>query len=84
MNSDMPIDPILEPNISRYILDPDESNPAIFKMYKTALASFWQPSEIKIGSDLEDLENPKKMGIAEKNFVMKILAFFRRKRWYCK
>jgi ribonucleotide reductase beta subunit family protein with ferritin-like domain len=76
MNSDMPIDPILEPNISRYILDPDESNPAIFKMYKTALASFWQPSEIKIGSDLEDLENPKKMGIAEKNFVMKILAFF--------
>lgn len=50
------------------------ARPAIYKMYLLQESVFWQPKEISMASDRADFNN--KLTSVERNFVIKILAFF--------
>lgn len=65
-------EPILKENPSRFVLFPIEHD-EIWKMYKTAEASFWTTEEIDLGQDLVDWE---KLTDNERHFIKYVLAFF--------
>jgi ribonucleoside-diphosphate reductase beta chain len=66
------IEPILQAQQGRFVLFPID-HPAIWQMYKQAVASFWTTEEIDLGPDLEDW---KKLTPDEQHFVKHVLAFF--------
>lgn len=66
-------EPILQENKDRFVLFPI-SHPAIWHMYKKAVASFWTTEEIDLNPDLYDWEH--KLTEDEKYFIQHVLAFF--------
>lgn len=65
------IEPVLYPN-QRYTLFPIQYHD-IYTLYKKSRASFWQPEEVDLSKDYEDLE---KMSDSSKRFLYYVLAFF--------
>lgn len=66
------VEPILKDNPNRFVLFPIEYD-AIWKMYKTAEASFWTTEEIDLAQDLVDWNN---LNDNERHFIKHVLAFF--------
>ena len=64
---------ILTESRNRFVLYPIKY-PEIWKMYKTAVSSFWVSEEIDFSKDIDDWEN--KMSENERIFIENILAFF--------
>lgn len=65
-------DPILTPDDSRFITFPIKY-PDIYKMYKTAIQSFWVTEECDLSKDLADWN---RLPTDEQLFISQILAFF--------
>ena len=65
-------EPILKESHGRFVLFPIEHD-RIWKMYKTAEASFWTTEEIDLASDLTDWVN---LSEDERHFIKHVLAFF--------
>ncbi|VDB88553.1 unnamed protein product [Peniophora sp. CBMAI 1063] len=57
----------------RFVLFPIQY-PEIWKMYKTAQASFWTVEEIDLSKDLQDWKN--RLNDGERLFISHVLAFF--------
>lgn len=66
------VEPILKDNPNRFVLFPIEYD-EIWKMYKTAEASFWTTEEIDLAQDLVDWKN---LNDNERHFIKHVLAFF--------
>ena len=66
------IEPILKENPGRFVLFPIEHD-EIWKMYKTAEASFWTTEEVDLEQDMKDWEN---LTDNERHFIKYVLAFF--------
>ncbi|GAB4491257.1 MAG: ribonucleotide-diphosphate reductase subunit beta [Saprospiraceae bacterium] len=66
------VEPILAENPDRFVILPIKY-PAVWKMYKTAEASFWTVEEIDLAPDLNDWE---KLNKDEQHFIKHVLAFF--------
>lgn len=66
------VEPILKDNPNRFVLFPIEYD-EIWKMYKTAEASFWTTEEIDLSQDLVDWKN---LNDNERHFIKHVLAFF--------
>jgi ribonucleoside-diphosphate reductase beta chain len=66
------VEPILKENPGRFVLFPIEHDD-IWKMYKTAEASFWTTEEIDLSQDLVDWQ---KLNDNERHFIKHVLAFF--------
>ena len=66
------VEPILKENPGRFVLFPIEHD-EIWKMYKTAEASFWTTEEIDLAQDLTDWQ---KLNDNERHFIKHVLAFF--------
>jgi ribonucleoside-diphosphate reductase subunit M2 len=64
---------ILTETRNRFVLYPIQYQD-IWKMYKTAVGSFWQVEEIDFSKDIDDWNN--KLNENERNFIENILAFF--------
>lgn len=67
------VEPMLTENSSRFVLFPIQHD-NIWKMYKTAVASFWTTEEIDLSSDIVDWNT--KLNDNERYFIKHILAFF--------
>ncbi|RPD53754.1 putative ribonucleoside-diphosphate reductase small chain B [Lentinus tigrinus ALCF2SS1-7] len=68
------MEPILVPNVSRFVLFPIKY-PKVWNMYKTAQASFWTAEEItKLNVDVEHWQGA--LTNDERTFFSTILAFF--------
>ena len=65
-------DPLLKENPKRFVLFPIQY-PAIFKMYKKHVASFWTAEEIDLVQDNKDWDT---LAEGEQHFIKHILAFF--------
>ncbi len=63
---------LLKEDNNRYVLFPIDY-PAIFDMYKKALASFWTVEEVDLSKDINDWN---KLSDNERYFIENILAFF--------
>ena len=63
---------LLQEDKNRYVLFPIDY-PAIFEMYKKALASFWTVEEVDLSKDINDWN---KLTDNERYFIENILAFF--------
>ena len=63
---------LLKEDDNRYVLFPIDY-PAIFEMYKKALASFWTVEEVDLSKDINDWN---KLSENERFFIENILAFF--------
>ena len=63
---------LLREDDNRYVLFPID-HPAIFEMYKKALASFWTVEEVDLSKDMNDWN---KLSENERYFIENILAFF--------
>jgi len=66
------IEPLLEPDDSRYVMFPIKDHD-IWTMYKKSVDSFWVPQECDLSKDLNDWE---KLTDDEKKFISMVLAFF--------
>ncbi len=66
-------EPLLQENKSRFVLFPIQHDD-LWRMYKTAEASFWTAEEIDLTDDLKDWEH--KLTDNEKHFIKHVLAFF--------
>ncbi|VDB99236.1 unnamed protein product [Peniophora sp. CBMAI 1063] len=66
-------EPILELSNNRLVLFPIQY-PEIWKMYKTAQASFWTVEEIDLSKDVPDWST--KLTDGERHFISHVLAFF--------
>ena len=66
------IEPMLKENPGRFVLFPIEYD-QIWKMYKTAEASFWTTEEVDLEQDMKDWEN---LTDNERHFIKYVLAFF--------
>ena len=66
------IEPLLEPDESRYVMFPIKDND-IWNMYRKQVDSFWRAEEIDLSRDLSDWA---KLSNDEQNFISMILAFF--------
>lgn len=64
---------ILQPNPQRFSVLPVEHDD-IWKMYKTAEASFWTAEEIDLSQDINDWR--EKLNDNERYFIKHVLAFF--------
>ena len=64
---------ILTETRNRYVLYPIKYA-EVWKMYKTALASFWMTEEIDFSKDIDDWEN--KLSSNERTFIENVLAYF--------
>ena len=64
---------ILTETKNRFVLYPIKY-PEVWKMYKTALASFWLVEEIDFSKDIDDWE--KKLTENERSFIENVLAYF--------
>ena len=68
------IEPILRTDdAARFVLFPIQQ-PALWRMYKKAVASFWTTEEIDLGSDRHDWLTV--LNDDERHFISHILAFF--------
>jgi ribonucleotide reductase beta subunit family protein with ferritin-like domain len=56
----------------RYVLFPIKDN-AIWSMYKKQVDSFWRAEEVDVSKDLQDWP---KLSTSERDFILKVLAFF--------
>jgi ribonucleotide reductase beta subunit family protein with ferritin-like domain len=68
----MPLDPILEPSLSRFTTFPIRF-PDLWALYKKAVGSFWTVEEIDLGTDLKDWDS---LNSNERHFIKHVLAFF--------
>lgn len=59
-------------NSKKYTIFPIEHFD-VWKMYKTAVSLFWVPEEVDLSKDLNDWNN---LTIDERNYILRILAFF--------
>lgn len=66
-------EPILAENPDRFVILPI-NYAEVWKMYKTAVASFWTAEEVDLNPDLVDWEN--KLSKDEQHFIKHVLAFF--------
>lgn len=66
------MDPILNPNIDRFILKPIKYD-SIWEYYKKAESSFWTLEEIDLGQDQTDW---KTLSSDEQHYISMVLAFF--------
>lgn len=66
-------EPILAENPDRFVIFPIKYA-EIWKMYKTAVASFWTAEEVDLNPDLIDWDN--KLSDDERHFIKHVLAFF--------
>lgn len=66
------IEPLLQENENRFVIMPI-CYPAIWEMYKKAVASFWTVEEVDLSRDKSDWNN---LSENEKHFVSYVLAFF--------
>jgi ribonucleotide reductase beta subunit family protein with ferritin-like domain len=66
------IEPILQPDDSRYVMFPIQHDD-IWKMYKKQIDCFWRAEEIDLSKDLVDWGN---LSPDEKYFLSMVLAFF--------
>ncbi len=66
-------EPILAENPDRFVILPI-NYAEVWKMYKTAVASFWTAEEVDLNPDLIDWEN--KLNDDERHFIKHVLAFF--------
>lgn len=64
---------ILAENPDRFVILPIKY-PEVWKMYKTAEASFWTAEEVDLNPDLVDWET--KLNDDERHFIKHVLAFF--------
>ena len=64
---------ILAENPDRFVILPIKF-PEVWKMYKTAEASFWTAEEVDLNPDLVDWET--KLNDDERHFIKHVLAFF--------
>ncbi|KAJ2996222.1 Ribonucleotide-diphosphate reductase (RNR), small subunit [Globomyces sp. JEL0801] len=67
------MEPILTPNLKRFVLFPLRY-PEVWRMYKKAEASFWTVEEVDLGKDNQDWD--EKLNNDERFFISNILAFF--------
>ncbi|HND87805.1 MAG TPA: ribonucleoside-diphosphate reductase small subunit [Saprospiraceae bacterium] len=65
-------EPILAENPDRFVILPIKYA-EVWKMYKTAVASFWTAEEVDLTQDLNDWE---KLNADERHFIKHVLAFF--------
>lgn len=72
MSEPIVIEPLLEPDESRYVMFPIKDHD-IWTMYKKSVDSFWVPQECDLSKDLNDWE---KLTDDERNFISMVLAFF--------
>ena len=63
---------ILAENPDRFVILPIKY-PEVWKMYKTAEASFWTAEEVDLNPDLVDWET--KLNDDERHFIKHVLAF---------
>ncbi len=68
-----PIEPILAENPDRFVILPIK-HPEVWKMYKTAEASFWTAEEVDLSQDMVDWDS--KLNDNERHFIKHVLAFF--------
>ncbi|KAJ3412388.1 Ribonucleotide-diphosphate reductase (RNR), small subunit [Chytridiales sp. JEL 0842] len=66
-------EPILRPNIKRFVLFPIQYN-EVWQMYKKAEASFWTVEEVDLSKDNSDWET--RLNDDERFFISRVLAFF--------
>jgi ribonucleoside-diphosphate reductase subunit M2 len=66
-------EPILAPTPDRFSAFPIKY-PDLWKMYKTAIASFWTPEEVSLRDDVVQWES--RLDDNERHFISHILAFF--------
>lgn len=66
-------EPILAENPDRFVILPINYG-EVWKMYKTAVASFWTAEEVDLTQDMNDWEN--KLNDDERHFIKHVLAFF--------
>eukprot|EP01133_Synstelium_polycarpum_P012645 gene12645-14853_t len=66
-------EPLLEENKNRFVLFPIKY-PDIWKMYKSAEASFWTANDIDLSQDIYEWEY--KLNDNERHFIKHVLAFF--------
>lgn len=65
-------EPLLRDDEHRFTMYPI-MNPAVFEMYKKAVASFWSVEEVDLSQDARDWE---RLTGDEKHFITHVLAFF--------
>ena len=65
-------EPLLRDNPLRYVIFPVQ-HPAVWNMYKKAVASFWTVEEVDLGADMADWQNLRE---EERHFISHVLAFF--------
>ena len=70
---DVAVEPILQPNNSRFVLFPIQHDD-IWDMYKKQEASIWTAEEIDLSTDILDWQN--KLNDNERHFIKHVLAFF--------
>ena len=66
-------EPILAENPDRFVILPINYT-EVWKMYKTAVASFWTAEEVDLTQDMTDWE--QKLNDDERHFIKHVLAFF--------
>lgn len=64
---------LLSDSKNRFVLFPIQYD-NIWKMYKTAVSTFWVPNEVDLTKDLDDWNNV--LNDNEKHFIKNVLAFF--------
>lgn len=64
---------LLSDSKNRFVLFPIKYD-NIWKMYKTAVSTFWVPNEVDLTKDLDDWNNV--LNDNEKHFIKNVLAFF--------
>lgn len=64
---------LLSDSKNRFVLFPIKYD-NIWKMYKTAVSTFWVPNEVDLTKDLDDWNNV--LNENEKHFIKNVLAFF--------
>jgi ribonucleotide reductase beta subunit family protein with ferritin-like domain len=65
-------EPLLTPNMKRFVLFPIEYHD-IYQLYKKAESAFWTANEIDLSKDMNDWE---KLNKDEKYFIKNIIGFF--------
>ena len=66
------VEPILEPNNSRFVMFPIQY-PDVWELYKKQVDCFWRAEEVDLSKDLGDWE---KLNRDERTFISTVLAFF--------
>ena len=72
MSETLNTEPLLTPDVSRYVMFPVKDHD-IWTMYKKSVDSFWVPQECDLSKDLNDWNT---LTEDEKKFISMVLAFF--------